>query len=134
MLIINFSHPITPQQLEQISDRLNVRKDKITVFEVPSQVDLDQPILPQVRQMMRRVESRFYGEEVWTREDVLIVPPALNRSAIALAGELALRYSQLGSFLFFKPVPGSTPPRYEFAELLSWEQEQEQQEEEEEIA
>jgi hypothetical protein len=49
----------------------------------------------------------------------LINPPSLNFVAIALLAELHGRMGYFPACLRLRPVEGSTPPRYEVAELLN---------------
>jgi hypothetical protein len=49
---------------------------------------------------------------------LLVVPPALNFSAVALLAELHGRCGYFPACLRLRPVAGARPPRYEVAEVL----------------
>lgn len=113
MLVINFSHPLTPEQLQQIA-RLAGQPVERTI-DVPVQFDHAAPFVPQVTAL---VEAAGLTPEAWQTEPLLIVPPALNFIAVTLLAELHGRMGYFPTCLRTRPVAGSTPPRFEIAELL----------------
>jgi len=54
----------------------------------------------------------------WQTLPLLVVPPALNFSAVALLAELHGRCGYFPAQVRLRPVQGSIPPRYEVAEIL----------------
>jgi len=65
------------------------------------------------------VKSVGLSPEEWQTQPILIHPPALNFIAVAL---LAYLHGLMGYFpaaIRLRPVEGSTPPRYEVAEVIN---------------
>jgi len=114
MLILNFTHPLTPEQVRQIED---ITGETVTeVRQVPTQFDTDQPFAPQV---VALVEACGLPPAEWQTMPVLVNPPALNFVAVALLAELHGRMGYFPPVVRTRPVAGSVPPRYEVAEVLN---------------
>ncbi len=83
MIILNFAHPLTDEQLDQVR---GLSGEEITqVIDIPSQVDTHAPLAPQVRGW---IENLGVEPQRWQSEKWLINPPALNFSAVVLLAEL----------------------------------------------
>lgn len=50
---------------------------------------------------------------------LLVVPPALNFAAFALLAELHGRMGYFPTVVRLRPVSGTTPPRFEVAEVIN---------------
>jgi len=114
MILLNFSHPLSPAQLAQIEGLLTGKIER--AVEVHSQVDAQQPLAAQVVQM---ADAAGLSPAEWQNQPLLVNPPALNYSAVLLLAELHGRMGYFPACLRMRPVPGSVPPRFEAAEILN---------------
>ena len=114
MLILNFTHPFTPEQVKQIETLIG--KEVGEVRHVPAQFDHAQPFAPQVVEL---ADGCSLAPEEWQTTPLLVVPPALNFIAVVLLAELHGRMGYFPPVVRTRPVPGSVPPRYEVAEVLN---------------
>ena len=113
MLVINFSHPLTPDHLAAIA-RLAGQPVERTI-QVPVQFDTAEAFLPQV---VNLADAAGLAPTEWQTLPLVIVPPALNFIAVTLLAELHGRMGYFPTCVRLRPSPGSTPPRFEVAELL----------------
>lgn len=113
-LLINFSHPLTPAQLAQIEALTGAAVER--VIAAPAQFDTEQPFVPQVQAMLAQAPLT---SEAWQTTPLLIVPPALNFSAAVLLAELHGRMGYFPPIVRLRPAAGSTPPRFEVAEIIN---------------
>jgi len=114
MIILNFSHPLTAEQVRQIEALTG--ESIAEVRHVPAQFDQGQPFAPQV---VALADACGLSPEEWQTTPLLIVPPALNFIAVALLAELHGRMGYFPAVVRTRPVEGSLPPRYEVAEILN---------------
>ncbi len=119
MILLNFAHPITEEQKTQIEALTNQPIERIIV--VNSQIDTEQPLAPQIAAM---ADAAGLTPEEWQTLPLLINPPALNYSAVALLAELHGRMGYFPPVLRLKPVLGPdgqrlVPPRFAVAEILN---------------
>ncbi len=119
MIIVNFAHPLTEEHLAQI-ERLTGRKVKRVIM-VNSQIDFQKPLAPQVVAM---ADAAGFSPEEWQTSPILINPPALSTSAVALIAELHGRMGYFPPCIRMRPVVGPdgqrvVPPRFEVAEILN---------------
>lgn len=114
MHIINFAHPLTPEQLAEIESLVG---EKITeVTEAPSQIDPDKPIEPQIQVIL---DGTGLTAEEWQAKPLLINLPSLNYSAAALLAQLHGRAGYFPPVLRLRPVKDALPVRFEVAEILN---------------
>jgi hypothetical protein len=113
MILLNFSHPLTPGQLDQLADLAGATVER--VITVPVQFDTEQPFVPQV---IALADAAGLTPVEWQTQPLVIVPPALNFIAVTLLAELHGRMGYFPTCIRLRPIPGSTPPRFEAAELL----------------
>ena len=113
MILLNFSHPLTKDQIRQIEDLTGQKTEQ--VIEVPCHTDNGQPLAPQVAAL---ADSCGLSAEQWQTLPLLINPPSLNFIAVALLAELHGRCGYFPAHLRLRPVAGSVPTRYEVAEVL----------------
>lgn len=114
MILLNFSHPLTPNQQAQLETQLG--GPVTTSIDIHSQVDHQQPLSPQVQAM---ADAAGLSPARWQSEPIIINLPALNHSAAALLAELHGRMGYFPTCLRLRPVPNALPPRYEVAELIN---------------
>lgn len=113
MILLNFSHPLTPEQLHQIETLTGQQMER--VIEVHSQIDPEEPLAAQVAAL---ADQAGLSPTEWQTLPLLINPPSLNFIAIVLLAELHGRCGYFPAHLRLRPVQGSLPPRYEVAEVL----------------
>lgn len=114
MLVVNFSHPLTEAQKEQIVEASAQPIER--VVEVRSHFDHQQPFTEQVHVL---VESIGLSSQDWQTTPLLVNPPSLNVIACALLAELHGRMGYFPPVLRLRPVAGSTPPVFEVAEIIN---------------
>ncbi|MCS6908132.1 MAG: CRISPR-associated protein Csx15 [Anaerolineales bacterium] len=117
MMILNFSHPLTEQQLDQIRQMVGEPIEQV-IF-LPVHFDNGQPFLPQLEALMANIP--FQGDE-WQNLSILVNPPSLNFITALLLAELHGRMGYFPPILRLRPVEGALPPRYEVAEILNLQQ------------
>ena len=121
MLLLNFSHPLTEAQKQQIEA---LTGEKISeVREIPAQMETGEPFVPQIRAM---VDAVGLDAQAWQSTPILIVPPALNFSAAVLLAHLHGRMGYFPPIVRLRPVPDALPPRFEVAEIINLQAEREQ--------
>ncbi len=113
MILLNFSHPLTPDHLQQVEALTGQKTER--VVEVHSQIDAQQPLVPQV---MALADQAGLSPAEWQTLPILVNPPALNFVAVALLAEIHGRCGYFPAHLRMRPVQGSLPPQYEVAEVL----------------
>jgi len=114
MLILNYSHPLTPAQSAQLEA---LTGEVITeVREIPTQLDTEAPFGPQAAAL---AEAAGLTPAQWQTEALLVVPPALNFAAAVLLAELHGRMGYFPPIVRLRPVAGALPPRYEVAEIIN---------------
>ncbi len=113
MIVLNFSHPLTPEQVAQLEALTGRTVER--VIEVPAQFDLAAPFGPQVTELAERCGL---SSTEWQTAAILAVPPALNFIAVLLIAELHGRMGYFPPCVRLRPVEGTIPPRYEVAEIL----------------
>jgi len=114
MILLNFSHPLTPAQCEQVERLVDQPIER--VIELPVQFDGEQPFLGQLKLLMERLPlppADLQGEPI------LVNLPSLNFIAALVLAELHGRMGYFPPVLRLRPVQGSLPPRYEVAEILN---------------
>jgi len=117
MLILNYSHPLTIGQLVQIE---HMAKQSIAeVRNIKTHFDQTKPFAPQIKALIEAsnlTDDELNQEEMYV--PLFIVPPALN---FITAGLLAMFYGEIGylpNCIRLHPIPNSTPPRFEVAEIM----------------
>lgn len=113
MLLLNFSHPITPAQQAQIEALAGMPITR-TLALMP-QFDEQQPFAPQLADLLAQIDLT---PEQWQSEPLLVVLPSLNFITAGLLAELHGRMGYFPALVRTRPVAGATPRRYEVAEIL----------------
>lgn len=115
MLLLNFSHPLTPAQFDQVRALLGNPDEALRVVELPVQFDVQQPFEPQLLDLLARLplsSAELQGEPI------LLNLPALNYIAAMLLAELHGRMGYFPAILRLRPAAGSVPTRFEAAEIV----------------
>jgi len=113
MILLNFSHPLTQEQLAQVEALTGQPIER--VVEVPAQFDPGAPFGPQT---VALADACGLTPAEWQTAAILVVPPALNFIAVVLLAELHGRMGYFPPCLRQRAMKGALPPRYEVAEVL----------------
>ncbi|MCB9139694.1 MAG: hypothetical protein H6642_15235 [Caldilineaceae bacterium] len=113
MILINFSHPVTPDQLTQIV-ALTGREPARILAALP-QFDEQEPFTPQLAALLDQIDL---APAQWQTEPILVVLPSLNFIAGALLAELHGRMGYFPPVVRIRPVAGALPRRFEVAEII----------------
>ncbi|MGC8838390.1 MAG: CRISPR-associated protein Csx15 [Anaerolineae bacterium] len=114
MIVLNFAHPLTQVQLQQIASLTGQEVER--VVDIPTQIDPQQPLVPQV---VALADACGLSPGEWQTLPLLLNPPSLNFIAVTLLAELHGRCGYFLPVVRLRPVPGSLPPRFEVAEILN---------------
>ena len=113
MILLNFSHPLTAAQADQIAALTG--QPIADLRDLPTQFDEQQPFASQLAALMTTIDLT---PAQWQGEPILVVLPSLNFIAAALLAELHGRMGYFPPVARTRPVAGSMPRRYEVAEIL----------------
>jgi len=113
VLILNYSHPLTPAQLAQLTERLG---DEVEVRALAAHAERSRPIGDVAREL---ADAAGLSGEAWQTTPLVLNPPALAPLALALIAELHGRCGSFPAMLNVRPVAGSAPTRYEVAEVVN---------------
>ncbi|MBI4771444.1 MAG: hypothetical protein HY784_13805 [Chloroflexi bacterium] len=114
MILLNFAHPLTPEQLAQIEALTGQAAAR--VIAAPAQFDHQQPFEPQLVALMAQLSLT---PEQWQTGAILVNPPSLNFITALLLAELHGRMGYFPPIMRLRPVKDALPPRYEVAEILN---------------
>jgi hypothetical protein len=114
IILLNFSHPLTPEHLEQLCALAGRPAD--LVINLPIQFEPNEPFEPQLRELMSRIP--LSAEELQT-QPLLLNPPSLNFITAMLLAELHGRMGYFPTIVRLRPVPGALPARFEVAEIIN---------------
>lgn len=116
MIILNFAHPLTSRQLEQIAALVGNMPERVQ--DVRSQFDLEQPFNQQI---IRLLDDLDISTQQWQAGGWLIVLPSLNYAAAVLLAELHGRMGHFPAILRLRPVAGAMVTEYDVAEIINLE-------------
>lgn len=114
MILLNFSHPLTSSQKEQIESLTGQTLDK--VLDLAVHFDNQLPFIPQLEALMENIPL---SPAQWQNEPIPINPPSLNFITALLIAELHGRMGYFAPIVRLRPKAGSLPPQYEVAEILN---------------
>lgn len=114
MIALNFSHPLTPEQIAQVEALTKQKMERL--IEQPVQFDNQQPYQPQLAALMDKIPL---SPQEWQGTPILVNLPSLNGIAALVLADLHGRMGYFPPVLRLRPVEGSLPQQYELAELLN---------------
>jgi hypothetical protein len=114
MFLLNFSHPITPDQMRRILEIMD--RTDIKVHDIPTQIDNSQPLVSQVVAVVDRCPI---SSVAWQATPILVHLPGYAPVAGALLAELHGRMGHFPAMVRLRPVAGSMPTVFEVAEILN---------------
>ncbi len=114
MRIVNFAHPLTEEHLREIEALAGLRVSEVT--DVPSQIDPQEPLEPQVEAML---DGLNLTSRQWQTLPLLVNLPSLSCSAAVLLALLHGRTGYFPSVLRLRPETGGLVSRFTVAEILN---------------
>lgn len=114
MLLLNFTHPLPPAQLDRLAELAG--RPIVEVREQMAQFDHARPFAEQAGAL---ADAVGLSAAQWQTEAILVNPPALAPIAATLIAELHGRMGYFPAIVRVRPVAGSTPPVYEAAEIIN---------------
>lgn len=114
MILLNFSHPLTPDQLDEIAEMCG--RPVNLVFPLPEHLDPRQPLGPQVADLISGIGLDSHE---WQTTGILVNLPSLNYVAALVLAELHGRMGYFPRVVRLRSAKGAFPPRYEVAEILN---------------
>ncbi len=113
MLLLNYSHPLTAEQLAQIAALLGTEPE---VRRIAVQIDQAQPLAAQVAAL---TDAAGLAPDDWQTTPLIVNLPGFAPAAAALLAELHGRCGGFPTMLRLRPLPDSTPTAYEVAEVIN---------------
>ncbi|MFV9506740.1 MAG: CRISPR-associated protein Csx15 [Oscillochloridaceae bacterium umkhey_bin13] len=117
MLLLNYAHPLTADQLDQIAALAGAPPSAVVAIAV--QIDRAAPLDMVACQL---ADAAGLDGSAWQTTPLLINPPGLAPVALALLAELHGRCGYFPPILNLRPVAGSLPPRFEVAAIVNLQQ------------
>lgn len=114
MILLNFSHPLSAEQL-LIAESL-VSSKFSSIIDIKTHLNHQTSFPSQVKKLVSDISLT---SQQWQNSKILVVPPSLSIISCILLSELHGRMGYFPAVLRVKPVPGSTPPVFEPAEVLN---------------
>ncbi len=114
MIILNFSHPLTAEQLAQAEALTGQMADQ--TLALPTHFDLDLAIAPQVEALFRSIPLTPYE---WQTLSLVVNPPSYSYITAYVLAELHGRMGYFAPLLCLKLAPNLEPPRYQVTEILN---------------
>lgn len=111
MILVNFSHPVTEKQLDQIEEMIGIRPE---LKSVPVQID---PSLPLQDEIDRIVNSAGLTSEEWQTIPIIVNLPGLSVLSGGIIAELHGRMGHFPDVLRLKPTENIQG--YDVAEIIS---------------
>ena len=112
--LINFAHPITPEQKEQIQAIIN---DDMRVIDIKTQLDNDAEFGPQAVALVDQTVEALGGPEAIQATPIIVSLPGLASAAAAVLAELHGRMGYFPPIVRLRPVPGPVR-RFEVTEII----------------
>jgi hypothetical protein len=112
MLLLNYAHPLTTDQLQQLVAILGSPPD---VRWIETQVDRLRPLADVATEL---ADAAQLTSEEWQTVPLVINLPSLAQVALALIAEIHGRCGYFPPILNIRPVADALPPRFEVAEIV----------------
>lgn len=113
ILLLNYSHPLTAAQQAQVAA---LAESPIELREYPNQIDLHQPLTPQVAAL---AAAAGLTPNEWQTTPLIINLPGLAVLAATLLAEVHGRCGYFPTMLRLRPLAGAVATSYEVAELIN---------------
>ncbi len=116
MHLLNFAHPLTARQLDQIAALVGSPPEQVR--EIKVQFDVEQPFIDQT---VRLVDEIGISAQDWQTGGWLIILPSLNYIAALLLAELHGRTGHFPAIVRLKTAANTVITEYEVAEIINLE-------------
>jgi hypothetical protein len=116
MILLNFAHPLTQRQIDQIAALIGYAPEY--VHDVLVQFDLEQSFNLQVIRLLDELDISASG---WQTKSWVIALPSLNYITAVLLAELHGRMGHFPAILRLRPIAGSLVTEYDVAEIINLE-------------
>lgn len=113
MVIVNFSHPLTPEQLQTLAAL--TQADALRVVSVPTHFTNDASY---AEQAARLLDSAPLDSKTWQAEPLLLVLPGHSVIAAALLAAIHGRCGYFPSVVRLRPKEGGALPTFEVSEIV----------------
>lgn len=113
LLLLNYAHPVTPDQIIRIKAIVGETPD---VRDLSIHVDRSRPLAEVALDL---AAAAGLSATEWQTLPLILNPPALAPLALALLAEVHGRCGYFPPILNIRPVAGALPPRYEVAEIVN---------------
>lgn len=120
MLLLNFSHPLTAEQIDQLAAILG---DRPAVRTIPAQFDHAQPFAAQIAAL---ADGAGLSPVEWQTTPLLVNLPGYAPAAGCLLAEIHGRSGHFPALLRLSPVAGSVPTVYQISEVINLQSRREQ--------
>jgi len=114
MIVLNFTHPLTPDQVTQVEGLIHQKIERL--IPLPVQFDHQSAYLPQLEKALQGLP--LTPQELQSAP-ILVNLPSFNAIAALVLAELHGRMGYFPPVIRLRPVEGAIPPRYEAAEILN---------------
>ncbi|AIS53497.1 hypothetical protein TKV_c23750 [Thermoanaerobacter kivui] len=114
MFLINFSHPLTENQIQKLEEKLGQKIER--VVEIDAYIDQQKSLIPQIVELVDRVG---FTPHEWQTVPFILNPPSLSISAVTLLAEVHGRCGYFPPVLRLRPIEGSLPLQFEVAEIIN---------------
>lgn len=111
-LILNFNRPLTRRQRTGIEEELGMSTTEVFLN---ASIDMDMPLVPQIDEIIRRVDM---PDDRWLEEEILVVLPGMGIAAGVLVAALTARMGTYPLLVRLKKVGQGKQGWWEFAELI----------------
>ena len=115
-MIINFSYPLSQEQLRAVEKQVKTKNLKIV--EVDCRLDIDKPFGEQIPKI---VDKANITESEWNTQRILVVPPPISQAAILVVEEIATRCGYQPEIIRIKRRNQSKLSKYILAEIIDLE-------------
>lgn len=114
MFVLNFSHPLTENHINQVADLAMANITDVQVIDIKVQVDLTQPLVSQVKDL---VDSVDLTSTQWQASQIVANLAGLSAVSAIILAEL---HGRMGYFPTIMRLAQNTqvPPAYEVKELI----------------
>lgn len=117
MIILNFSHPLTKEQITSVESLAGQKTSD--VIHIACHFENAQDFIPQVHQLLQSVPL---SASQWQTLPILLNPPSLAPITAIMIAELHGRMGFFPAILRLSPVAGSVPVRFEPVEIINLQQ------------
>ncbi len=120
MILFNFAHPLTERQKQTVEQITNETVERIVSIQV--QFDNNTEFTLQASELMASIKEttkEWLTTEIWQSASIVVNLPSFNTIASLILAEFHGRMGYFPRVVRMRPVPNSTPPEFEVAEVLN---------------